>query len=98
MTLAAMAAMTALAAGLVVYVTFVSSPTSAYALEQTAEANDRIMSYHIKITPPPRDNISEFWAEFSPDSDPNSCPRGISELGKWSLFCRHVGREVRGLV
>ena len=65
LTVAAVAALAALAAGLIVYVAVVSSPASAYALEQTAEANDHITSCHVRITPAPRDSISEAWAQFS---------------------------------
>ena len=70
MTVAAVAAMTALAAGLVLYVSLFSSPAPAYALEQTVQANDHIMSCHIKITPAPRDGMSEAWVQFGPDGTP----------------------------
>lgn len=77
LTVAAMISVTALAVGLLVYAALLSSPTSAYALEQTARANDHIVSYHIKITPPPRDSISEAWVQLSPDGVP------IRARGDW---------------
>jgi hypothetical protein len=77
LAVAAVAVMTAAAAGLVVYVALFSSPGGAYALEQTAQANEHIMSYHIRITPPPRDNISEAWVQFNADGAP------IRARGDW---------------
>ncbi len=64
---AAAATVTALAASLVLYVSLFSSPGSAYALDQTAQANARVTSYHLKITPAPMDHMGEAWIELNPD-------------------------------
>jgi limonene-1,2-epoxide hydrolase len=67
---AAAAVLAATAAGLMVYLSLVSSSTVAYALEQTAEANRHITGYHVKMTPPPQDGISELWIQFDPAGVP----------------------------
>ena len=61
-----MATLTALAASLILYVALFSSSTPAYALEQTAQANDRITSYHVKVTPAPLDQMGEAWIQLNP--------------------------------
>jgi hypothetical protein len=64
---AAAATLTALAASMVLYVSVFSSPGSAYALEQTAQANARVTSYHVKVTPAPLDQMGEAWIQLNPD-------------------------------
>jgi hypothetical protein len=64
---AAAAVLTTLAACLILYVILFSSSGSAYALEQTAEANRGITSYHVKITPTPIDHLGEAWILLNPD-------------------------------
>ncbi len=68
LSVAAAAVVTALAAGLILYVSLVSSPTTAYALEQTVEANERVVSYHAKITPAAE--LGEVWVQLGPDGTP----------------------------
>lgn len=63
---AAAATVTALAAGLIVYVV-VSAGPAAYALEETAQANDRVTSYHFRTTPAPVGSVGEGWIELNPD-------------------------------
>jgi hypothetical protein len=63
----AAATLTALAAGMILYVSLFSSPGSAYALEQTAQANARVTSYHVKVTPAPLDQMGEAWIQLNPD-------------------------------
>jgi len=67
--IAAAAALTALAAGLIVYVSVVSSPRSAYAMEQTAQANDEIKTCHVRCGPT-EGSIGEAWIELSSDGTP----------------------------
>ena len=62
---AAAATVAALAASLILYVSLFSSTGSAYALEQTAEANSRITSYHVKVTPAAE--LGEAWVQLNPD-------------------------------
>ena len=64
---ATVAAATALAASLVLYLSLFSSSGSAYALEQTAEANNRITSYHVRVTPAPIESLCEAWVQLNPD-------------------------------
>jgi hypothetical protein len=64
----AAAAVTALAAGLIVHVSLFSSATAVYALDQTVAANSRITSYHVKITP--AEELGEAWVELKPDGTP----------------------------
>ncbi len=59
---ASTAAVLALAASLACYALLFSSP-AVYALEQTARANDKIRSCHIKITPTIY-GLSEAWIQF----------------------------------
>jgi limonene-1,2-epoxide hydrolase len=70
LSVVAAAMLTALAAGVMLYVSLFSSPTTAYAMEQTAQANQYITSYHIKITPPPKDSLNELWIQFNPQGVP----------------------------
>ena len=65
---AAAAALAALAAGVVLCMTLFSSPTVAYALEQTVEAIKDVTSYHVKITPAAE--LGEAWVELKPDGSP----------------------------
>lgn len=58
----------ALAASLILYVSLVSSPTAAYALEQTVQANEHVMSYHAKITPAAE--LGEVWVQLNTDGTP----------------------------
>jgi hypothetical protein len=73
------ATLTALAASLLLYAALFSSSTPAYALEQTAQANDRVTSYHVKITPPQAiegigkaftAGLGEAWVELGPEGAP----------------------------
>jgi hypothetical protein len=64
----AAATVAGLAASLMFYVLLFSSSTVAYALEQTARANDRVTSYHVKVTPP--EELGEAWVEMKPDGSP----------------------------
>ncbi len=61
------ATLTALAASMVLYVSLFSSPGSVYALEQTVQANARITSYHVKVTPAPLDQMGEAWIQLNSD-------------------------------
>ena len=65
LSVAAAATVTALAAGLVFYVSVFSSPTAAYALEQTVQAIKNVTSYHVKITPAAE--LGEAWVQLNPD-------------------------------
>ncbi len=65
---AAAAALAALAASLVLYVSLFSSTATAYALEQSVRASDRVTSYHVKITPAAE--IGEMWVQLNPDGTP----------------------------
>ena len=62
---AAAATVAALAASLILYVSLFSTTGSAYAWEQTAEANSRITSYHVKVTPAAE--LGEAWVQLNPD-------------------------------
>lgn len=64
---AAAATLTALAASLILYVSLVSSPAAVYALEQTAQANARVTSYHVKVVPTPIEHMGEAWIQLNPD-------------------------------
>jgi hypothetical protein len=61
------AALVALAAGLLLCVSLVSPSHPAYALEQTAQANNGIRTCHIRCT---GGGVSEFWIELNPDGTP----------------------------
>ena len=68
---AAAAMVTALAASLILYVFLFTSSRPAYALEQTAQANDHVTSYHTKIIPPVPEGrakgVGESWVQLNPD-------------------------------
>ena len=64
----AAATVAALAASVVLYVSLVSSSTTAYALEQTVQANRHVTSYHAKLTPPR--GMGEVWVQLNPDGTP----------------------------
>ncbi len=74
LSLAAASVVTALAGGLILYVTFLSSASSAYALEQTVRANDHVTSYHLKVIPPTPvaglPGVGEGWVQLAPDGSP----------------------------
>ena len=71
LSLAAATIVTALAASLILYVSLFSSSTAVYALEQTAQANDLITTYHVKCNPPSSlAGISEAWVQLAPDGTP----------------------------
>jgi hypothetical protein len=63
LSVAAAATAAALAATVIVYLSLLSSPTTAYALEQTVQANNHITSYHAKL-PPPWSRMSEVWVQL----------------------------------
>jgi hypothetical protein len=65
---AAAATATALAACLIVYICLFSSSTAAYAMEQTAQANNHVTSYHAKFTPAAE--LGEVWVQLNPDGTP----------------------------
>jgi hypothetical protein len=58
----------AVAVGLLLYVSLFSFSREAYALEQTARANNQIKSCHVKFTPAER--LSEAWIQLNPDGTP----------------------------
>ena len=65
------ATLVALAAGLILCVSLVSSSHPAYALEQTARANDHVTTYHFKTTPwPSETGVGEAWVELDSDGAP----------------------------
>ncbi|MDP6061006.1 MAG: hypothetical protein QGH33_19020, partial [Pirellulaceae bacterium] len=64
----AAATVMALAGSVILYVFLFPSSTDAYALEQTAQANNRVTSYHVKITPAAE--LGEAWIEMNPDGTP----------------------------
>ena len=67
----AAATATALAASLIVYVFLLSSASTAYALEQTVRANNRVTSYHAKATLPPKtEGVKEAWVQLNSDGAP----------------------------
>ena len=71
LSLAAASTVTALAVGLILYVTVFWPPATAYALEQTAHANNLITSYHVKITPPSAlAGVGEAWVLQTVDGTP----------------------------
>jgi hypothetical protein len=69
LSVAAAATAAALAATVIVYLSLLSSPTTAYALEQTVQANNHITSYHAKL-PPPWSRMSEVWVQLNADGTP----------------------------
>jgi hypothetical protein len=58
----------AAAASLILYVSLLSAGNDAYALEQTAQANNHVTSYHVKITPAAE--LGEAWIEVNSDGTP----------------------------
>ena len=71
LSIAAATMVTALAAGLILYVSLFSPSTVAYALEQTAQANKHINSYHVKISPSlSLAGVGEVWVQLAPDGTP----------------------------
>ena len=68
LSVAAAATLAALAASAVLYVSLFSSPTPAYALEETVQANRHVTSYHAKLTP--SGGMSEVWVQLNPDGTP----------------------------
>jgi hypothetical protein len=69
LSVAAAVTSTALAAGLIFHIFMFSSSTVAYALEQTVQANNRITSYHAKLTTP-INGMSEIWVQLKSDGTP----------------------------
>jgi outer membrane lipoprotein-sorting protein len=63
------ATLTALAASLVLYVSLFSASGSAYALEQTAQANQGIKTCHVKFTGSGQ-GMTEAWVQMNPDGTP----------------------------
>lgn len=72
----AAAVVTALAASLILYVSLVSSSTAAYALDQTAQANNYVVSYHVIISPAVlkshdvTSGLGEAWVQVRSDGTP----------------------------
>jgi hypothetical protein len=62
--IAAVGALAALAAGLIICVSLVSSSRPAYALEQTAQANNQIRTCHVRCT---GGGVGEAWIEMNLD-------------------------------
>ena len=73
-SLAVAATIMALAASFVFYVSVFSSPSAAYALEQTVQANKRVTSYHAKLTPTEdktsESGMGEVWVQLNPNGLP----------------------------
>jgi hypothetical protein len=65
--IATAATLAALAAGLVICVSLVSSSHPAYALEQTAQANNQIKTCHVRCS---GGGVGEAWIEMNPDGTP----------------------------
>jgi hypothetical protein len=61
-------AASALAAGLALSIALVSPSGRAYALEETAQANNHVTSYHVRITPAAE--LGEAWVQLNPDGTP----------------------------
>jgi hypothetical protein len=68
LSVASAAAAAALAAGLALSIALVSPSGRAYALEETAQANNHVTSYHVKITPAA--GLGEAWVQLNPDGTP----------------------------
>ena len=66
--IATAATLAALAAGLVLCVSLVSSSHPAYALEQTAQANNQIKTCHVQLYS--GGGVGEAWMEMNPDGTP----------------------------
>jgi hypothetical protein len=69
LSVAVAATVMALTASVVLYVSLFSSPTAAYALEQTVQANNHVTSYHARLSPSGR-GMSEVWVQLNPDGTP----------------------------
>jgi hypothetical protein len=61
-------AVAALAAGLALSIFLISPTGRAYALEETAQANNHVTSYHVRITP--AISLGEAWVQLNPDGTP----------------------------
>jgi hypothetical protein len=68
LSVASAAAVAALAAGVALSISLVSPSGRAYALEETAQANNHVTSYHVKITPAV--SLGEAWVQLNPDGTP----------------------------
>jgi len=68
LSVASAAAVAALAAGLALAISLESASGRAYALEETAQANNHVTSYHVKITPAAE--LGEAWVQLNPDGTP----------------------------
>ncbi len=68
LSVASAAALAALAASLALSICLVSPSGRAYALEETAQANKHVTSYHVKITPAAE--LGEAWVQLNPDGTP----------------------------
>ena len=68
----------ALAAGLTQFLFLVSPAGQAYALEETAQANNHVTSYHVKCTPP--SELREAWVQLNPDGTPLQARLDIQNL------------------
>jgi hypothetical protein len=66
---AAAVAVATLAAGLALSISLAPPSARAYALEETTQANDRVTSYHVKITPGAAE-LGEAWVQLNPDGTP----------------------------
>jgi len=65
LSVASAAAVAALAAGVALSISLVSPSGRAYALEETAQANNHVTSYHVKITPAV--SLGEAWVQLNAD-------------------------------
>jgi len=68
LSVATAATVTALAVSLLLYVSLFSFSGVAYALEQTAQANDHVKTCHVRFTP--AEGMSEAWIQLNPDGTP----------------------------
>jgi len=68
LSVASAAAVAALVAGLALSISLVSPSSRAYALEETAQANNHVTSYHVKCTPP--GELREAWVQLNADGTP----------------------------
>jgi hypothetical protein len=65
----AAAMVTALAATVLLCLPLFSSPNSAYALEQTVQANNHVTSYHARLSPS-LSGMSDVWVQLNADGTP----------------------------
>jgi hypothetical protein len=65
LSVAASVAIAAMAAVLALSISAVSPAGRAYALEETAQANNQVMIYHVRITPAAE--LGEAWVRLNPD-------------------------------